>query len=528
MSVQSSWRHDIPASIAVFLIAVPLGLGIAAASGAPPFAGIIAGVVGGLVVGALSGSQLMVSGPAAGLTSVVLAGITELGTFDVFLMAVVLAGVLQMGLGAVRAGIIGYYFPTAVIKGMLAAVGLILVLKQIPHALGYDVDTMGDVAFLQANHENTFSAIAAAVAHVEWGAVIVSATGLALLIAWRRLAPARATWLPAALAVVLMGIALNAVFTTFVPQLALRQGHLVDLPTPTSFGAFLSLFQAPDFAAVTNPAVWRVAVLLAVVASLKTLLSLEATDKMDPFKREAPTDRELYAQGAGNIVAGLIGGIPIAGVIVRSAANIEAGARSRRATVLQGALLLVAAAFLPVLVNRIPLAALAALLIHLGAQLCGPAVIRRVWARGRTHAIPFAITLVAIVLTDLLTGILVGLAMGVFFILRDHLASPPFTQVSPAGAVLRRLQLHDSLNYLHKASLLTELEAVPPGSRLEIDGRGTRRIDPDVLEVIHNFKETAALRDIDYRLVGIPPLVTTTEHAVPATRPAPHGAPFHA
>lgn len=505
-----SWRHDAPAALVVFFVAVPLCLGIALASGAPLMSGIIAGIVGGLVVGALSDSQLMVSGPAAGLTVIVLGAIAELGAFETFLVAVVLAGLIQVLLGVLRAGVVGYYFPSAVIKGMLSAIGLLLILKQIPHALGYDADTMGDDAFVQANEETTFSALVDAFTHIERGALLVATISLVLLFAWGR-GPLKALKsVPAPLVVVLLGVALNALFALVAPSLVIADTHLVNLPVAESLGAFLSQFTLPDFSAIGQPAVWRVALLLAVVASLESLLSLQATDDMDEYHREASTDRELLAQGAGNIVSGLIGGLPITGVIVRSATNIEAGARTRWSAILHGVLLLLAAAAFAPLLNAIPLAALAAVLIHVGYRLASPRLFAQVAQKGRAYAVPFFVTVAAILLTDLLRGILIGLAVGVIVILRDHVKSPPYTEVSGKGAVLRRLQLHDNVNFLHKAALLTELEAMPAGSRLEIDARNTRRLDPDVLEVILNFRETARLRDIDYRLVGFPSATPTT------------------
>ncbi len=500
---RATWREDVPAAIVIFLIAVPLCLGIALASGAPLMSGIIAGVVGGLVAGALSGSSLMVSGPAAGLAAVVAGGIGDVGTFEAFLTAVVLAGLLQLLLGALRTGFIAYYFPTAVIRGMTAAIGVILILKQIPHALGYDVDAMGDEAFLQANAENTFSAVLHALRAFEPGAVVISLVSLGLLVLWRRTRLRDLRWLPAPLVVVLVGIALNALFPAVAPAYVLEASHLVSLPVLAGSSTFLSEIHLPDFTALARPATWQLAAILAIVASLETLLSLEATDRLDPTKREVSTDRELLAQGTANVASGLLGGLPIAGVVVRSAANVEAGALSRRSAMLHGALLLMAVLAAPRLLNLIPLAAIAAILIHLGLGLANVRVAREEWALGRSHAIPFAVTVAAIVLTDLLVGILIGLTVGVFFILRDHLKSPPFTEVSPKGAVLRRLQLHDNVNFLHRAAVVTELQSVRDGSRLEIDGRATRRIDADVLEVLLNFRETARARSIDYRLVGI-------------------------
>lgn len=501
-----SWRHDLPASIVVFLVAVPLCLGIALASGAPLFSGVIAGIVGGLVGGLISDSQLMVSGPAAGLTAIVLTAITQLGNFDAFLAAVVIAGALQIVLSILRAGVIGYYFPTAVIKGMLSAIGLMLILKQIPHAIGYDADAMGDDAFMQSNAETTLSGLREAFSHMQWGAAVVAAVSLPLLFAWGKgpLKPLKG--LPAPLAIVVLGIAMNAMFAVCAPTLVIDPSHLVSVPVPDSLGSFFGQFMLPDWSAMLRPAVWQVGLTLAVVASLESLLSLQATDEMDPWHREANTDRELLAQGTSNMLSGLIGGLPVTGVIVRSATNINAGAKTRWSGVLHGAWLLVAALAIPALLNTIPLAALAAVLIHVGYKLANPTLFKAALKYGRTYAFSFFFTVGVILVTDLLRGILVGLAVGIVAILRDHVQSPPYTEISPPGAVLKRLQLHDNVNFLHKAALSTMLEALPEGSRIELDARRTRRLDADVLEVIGNFQRLAPQRNIDLRLVGFPPL----------------------
>ena len=498
------WRHDAPASVVVFLVALPLCLGVALASGAPLFAGIIAGVVGGLVVAPLSGSALMVSGPAAGLTAIVLSAITQLGDYRAFLVAVVLGGLLQLGLAALRAGIIGYYFPSAVIKGMLAAIGLVLILKRFPHAVGYDADAMGDEAFAQANAENTFSGIAHALGSIEPGAVLIALLSLAILFAWPSTPLARVRLLPAPLAVVVLGIVANLAFATVAPGLVLEATHLVALPVPQSAAAWGQQFAFPAWHLLTDPAVWRIAVTLGIVASLETLLSLEATDKMDPYKREAPPNRELFAQGIGNMLSGLIGGLPVTGVIVRSAANVGAGARTRWSAILHGLLLLVAVVAIPRVLNLIPLAALAAILLHTGYKLAHPSILRAMIRLGRSQWVPYVVTVLAILLTDLLVGIAVGMSVGVFIILRDTLRNPPFTVVSPKGAVLTRWQLHDQVHFLNKAALLDALESLAPGSRVEVDGRMVRRFDADALEVLHSFADTAQLRSIDYRLVSIP------------------------
>jgi MFS superfamily sulfate permease-like transporter len=357
---------------------------------------------------------------------------------------------------------------------------------------------------MQRSGESSFSAIVTAVSQIQWGALIVAAIALPLLFLWGKGPLKRVKQIPAQLAAVALGIILNAMFVAFAPSLVISESHLVNLPVPNGLTDFLSGFMLPDFSAMLRPAVWQVAVVLAIVASLESLLSLQATDEMDPYHREASTDRELLAQGAGNMVSGLIGGLPITGVIVRSATNIDAGARTRWSAILHGLLLLIAAFAFTGFLNTIPLAALAAVLIHVGYKLASPALFKMVWRKGMVYAVPFFTTVVAILLTDLLRGILVGLAVGITVILRDQLGSPPFTEVSGKGAVLKRLRLHDNVNFLHKSALHQVLDKLPEGSRIEIDARQSRRIDPDVLEVIHRFRETARERGIDYRLVGVP------------------------
>lgn len=508
----TSWKSDLPASVVVFLVAVPLCLGIALASGAPLFSGIIAGVVGGLVVGALSGSALMVSGPAAGLTAIVVTAIGALGSFRAFLAAVVVAGVLQIALGLAGAGIVGYYFPSAVIKGMLAAIGLILILKQVPHAVGYDADFEGDESFLQANNENTFSGLTQAFNRMETGAVVISLAALLILIIWDQTRLKKMKLLPGPLAAVALGVGMNFLFGVAAPGLQLQAEHLVALPIPDSLAGFAGLLTSPDWSALGRPETWRIALTLAVVASLETLLSLEATDRMDPYKREAPTNRELMAQGTGNIVSGVLGGLPVTGVIVRSAANVDAGARTKASAILHGVLLLLAVLLIPAFLNSIPLASLAAILIYTGFKLAHPRLVKHAYAQGWYQFLPFVITVVAILLTDLLVGIGVGLAFGFFFILVDQFRAPCYTVVSPHGSVLTRLRLHDHVSFLNKATLTRALEGLPSGARVEIDGTHCERIDHDVLEFIADFRETAKLRGIDFRLVGISAGATSPSH----------------
>ncbi len=500
-----SWRQDAPASIVVLLVALPLCLGIALASGAPLSSGLLAGVIGGVLVGLLSSSQLMVSGPAAGLTAIVLAGITALGSFPAFLTAVIIGGVLQIGLSILRAGVIGYYFPSAVIRGMLAGIGVILILKQLPHAVGYDADFEGDEAFLQPDGSNSLSALQSAFEQIQPGAALICLVSLIVLIVWAKVpALKKIKLLPGPLVVVLTAIGLNVLFGSIAPEWALGATHLVQLPIPETARDLLGFFIFPDFTALARPETWRVGVTIAIVASLESLLSLEATDKLDPYKRESDTNRELLAQGIGNTLAGFIGAIPITGVIVRSAANVGAGGRTRWSGIMHGILLLVAVVSIPSLLNYIPLAALAAILLYTGYKLAAPALWKASYQQGMQQFIPFAVTVIAIVFTDLLIGIAVGMLVGLSFILTEYLRQPALNRVSSPDAVLQRFQLPDQATFLSKANIEQTLDALPPGSRIEIDGRNTKRFDHDVLEILHDFKTTAELREIDYRLVGVP------------------------
>lgn len=510
-SFKDSWRFDLPASIVVLLVALPLCLGIALASGAPLSAGLMAGVIGGIVVGLLSDSQLMVSGPAAGLTAIVLAGITALGSFPAFLTATIIGGLLQITLSIIRAGVIGYYFPSAVIRGMLAGIGVILILKQLPHAVGYDATFVGDESFRQLDGSNTFSALAEAMQQIQPGAALVCLIALFILIFWPKVpALKKLKLMPAPLVVVLMGIGLNELFDVIAPAWAIRDTHLVQLPVAETASDLLNFVIFPDLSALANPETWRLGVTIAIVASLESLLSLEATDKLDPFKRESDTNRELLAQGVGNTICGFVGGLPVTGVIVRSAANISSGGQTRWSGITHGVLLLIAVLTIPVLLNFIPLAALAAILLHTGYKLASPALWTATYRLGWQQFIPFAVTVIAIVLTDLLIGIAVGMLVGLFFILSEYLRQPALNRVSPPDAVLQRYQLPDQATFLSKANIERTLDALPQGARIEIDGRNTKRFDHDVLEILHDFSKTAELRGIDYRLVGVPSLTAST------------------
>lgn len=500
----ASVPRDLAAGLVVFLVALPLCLGVALASGAPLFSGVLAGIVGGIVVGLMSGSQTSISGPSPGSTAVVLAQIAILGSFPAFLLAVAIAGVIQIGLGLARAGFIAAFFPSGVIKGLLAAIGVILILKQIPHVLGHDPDPEGDMAFLQPDHRNTFSALVDMVRNVEPSAALIGLASVALLVVWARWRPLKRSFVPAPLAVVLLGIVAGRFFHHLGAPWLLEASHLVQVPVATSLRGFLGFLQSPDLSQWSNPAVYSAAVMIALVASVETLLNLEAVDKIDPRQRTSPPNRELVAQGVGNLLAGAIGGLPIASVIVRSSVNIDAGGRTKLAAVVHGVLLLVSVALLPLWLNLIPLSCLAAILLVTGVKLASPALVRQMWSEGRSQFIPFAVTVVAIVLTDLLVGILVGLAVSLAFILHSNVRRPirRFVEKHLGGDVLH-IELANQVSFLNRAALSKVLDEVPRGGHVLLDAQGTDYIDPDVLDLLRDFKEqTAPARGVEVSFLG--------------------------
>ena len=491
--------------LVVFLVAVPLCLGVALASGAPLFSGIIAGVAGGIVVALISGSPLGVSGPAAGLTVIVLTAIQSLGSFETFLLAVVLAGVVQIFLGYAKAGIIGYYFPSSVIKGMLTAIGLIIILKQIPHALGWDADHEGDMSFWQLDGENTFTELSKAMGLFTPAAIIISLVSMAVLILWEQpfIKKIKATQIvQGPLVVVAFGIIANLFIQG--TDWALRADQVVALPIASNWEGFLGLFTLPDFSQLTNPAVYTVALTIAVVGSLETLLSVEAVDKLDPQKRLTPTNLELKAQGAGNIFSGLLGGLPVTQVIVRSSANVQSGGKTKAAAFIHGLLLLVSALAIPGLLNLIPLSSLAAVLIMVGYKLAKPTVFKEMYLTGWTQFLPFMATVVAILFTDLLVGIGVGLCVAVFFILRNNYKSPYFFHRDrhAAGETIK-IVLSEDVSFLNKASILLTLKKLPVNSKVLIDATHSINIDYDVIDIINDFRETAKHRGIEVELIGL-------------------------
>ena len=485
-------KYDLPASVVVFLIAVPLCLGIALASGAPLFSGMIAGIVGGIVIGLLSNSHTSVSGPAAGLTAVVLVAIQQLGSFETFLVALVFAGILQVGLGFARAGIIANFFPSSVIKGMLSAIGIIIILKQIPHALGYDKDAEGDESFLQTDGGNTFSSIWDSLTEfIHPGATLASLLAIAILLMWENPAiKKRVGMIPGALVAVLASVLLNEVFKSVGDPWVIYPEHLVSIPVPENLGAFFGQFAFPDFSQWTNPKVYTVALTICAVASVETLLCIEAVDNVDPYKRTTNPNTELKAQGVGNLISGLLGGLPVTSVIVRGSANVNAGARTKLATITHGTLILVCVAFIPVLLNLIPLAALAAVLILTGYKLAKASIFKEMWANGKYQWWPFIITVVAVVFTDLLTGVGIGLAASAFAILRGNMKnSYIFHKEEYHEGDLIHIKLSQEVSFLNKASIKLTLEHLPENSKVLIDATDTAYIDFDVLEIIREFHD---------------------------------------
>jgi MFS superfamily sulfate permease-like transporter len=491
---------DLPASLVVFLIAMPLCLGIALGSGAPPLSGLIAGIVGGIVVGALSGSQLSVSGPAAGLTAIVIVALGKLPVFEAFLLAVVIAGILQVVLGYLKAGILGDYIPGSVIKGMLAAIGLILILKQIPHLVGYEADFEGDQTFKQQDGHNTVTEIYYSLANMVPTAAAIGVFSILLYIVWDKYIVKMAKafkFIPAPLVVVLVGTGINEVLKLYQPELALSGVHLVQLPIAESMDEFLSFFTHPDFGYLGNMTVWTTAVTIALVASLETLLNIEAADELDPYQRVTPTNRELKAQGVGNVVAGLIGGLPITSVIVRTSANVYAGAKTKKSAILHGIFLLVAVALIPTVMNLIPLTALAAVLIYTGFKLAKPSIFINYYKKGMDQFLPFVITVVAILFTDLLVGILIGCVVGLFFVMRSNFKSAVLV-VNDENRYLFRLR--KDVSFLNKPIIKYKLEEVPENSFVLIDATRADYIDKDVIEVIEDFMMHAHLKNIKVEL----------------------------
>lgn len=506
-------KNDLSAGIIVFLVALPLCLGIALASGAPLFAGIIAGITGGIVVGMASKSAVGVSGPAAGLTAIVYGAIEQLGSWEIFLLAVVLAGVIQIIMGFARLGVIAYYFPSSVIKGMLTGIGLIIILKQIPHALGYDKDYEGSESYRQLNDETTFSAIESAISYafslVTPGALLISAVSIGILLLWETVLLKKYKMfqlIQAPLVVVVAGILLNVFFQKGMTGLQLQHDQLVQLPVTTTLPGFLGQFRLPDLSAITNYNVYLVALTIAIVASLETLLCVEATDKLDPERRITPTNRELKAQGLGNMISGLIGGLPLTQVIVRSTTNISFGAKTKLSAIFHGILLLICAFSIPSLLNLIPLASLACILISVGYKLAKPALFSQMYKLGWSQFVPFIATVVGVVFTDLLKGIAIGMAVSIFYILRNNYKNPFYLienkHIDNKGLEYN-IVLAEEVSFLNKASFLQMLNHVPENAKVKVDATKSKVIDYDIIDIINNFKTHAHTKNIALEVTGI-------------------------
>ena len=499
-------KTDLPASVVVFFVALPLCLGIALASGAPLFSGLIAGIIGGIVVGGLSGSKIGVSGPAAGLAAIVLTAIGALGGFENFLVAVVLGGIIQLIFGILKAGIIGYYFPSSVIKGMLTGIGIIIILKQIPHFFGYDPDPEGDWAFFQVDGENTFSEILNTVNNISPGATLVAVVGLSILLLWDKVLSKKGKifqLIQGPLVAVAVGI-IFFVITQNNTYLAISSDHLVSVPIPEDAASFFGQFSFPNFGAITNPDVWVTAFTIALVASLETLLCVEATDKMDPGKNVTPTNRELLAQGTGNIISGLIGGLPITQVIVRSSANIQSGGKSKLSAIFHGFLLLISVILIPKLLNMIPLSVLAAILFIVGFKLAKPALFVKMYKLGWKQFVPFAVTVFGIIFTDLLVGISLGLVVGIVVILLKSYQNSHFLHMEDVSNGKHRIKmtLAEEVTFFNKGAILKELDSLPRDTYLEINLLKTRYLDLDIIEILDDFSIKAKDRNIDIQLIS--------------------------
>ena len=499
-------KNDIPASIVVFFVALPLCLGIALASGAPLFSGLIAGIVGGIIVGTLSGSQIGVSGPAAGLAAIVLTAIGALGGYENFLVAVVLGGAIQIIFGILKAGIIGYYFPSSVIKGMLTGIGIIIILKQIPHFFGYDADPEGDFAFFQIDGENTISEIFNTVNFINPGATMIAFLALGILVLWDNFLTKKAKifqLIQGPLVAVFVGI-LYYNLTKDSAFWGISSDHLVSVPIPDTLDSFMGQFSFPDFQVITRPEIWITAFTIALVASLETLLCVEATDKLDPQKRVTPTNKELLAQGTGNIISGLIGGLPITQVIVRSSANIQSGGRSKMSAIIHGFLLLISVILIPRLLNMIPLSVLAAILFIVGYKLAKPALFKKMYEIGWKQFIPFTVTVLGIIFTDLLIGIGLGLGVGIAVILIKSYQNSHFLHIEDISNGKHRIKitLAEEVTFFNKGAILKELDSLPRETFLELDVRKTRYLDNDIIEILDDFAFKAKERNIDIHLIS--------------------------
>ncbi|MEN9522234.1 MAG: hypothetical protein RL065_611 [Bacteroidota bacterium] len=490
----SEIKPNLSSGLVVFLVALPLCLGIALASGAPLFSGMIAGIIGGIIVGSLSGSPLSVSGPAAGLAAVVLSSIHKLGSYETFVLTVFLAGLIQLALGFLKAGIVANFFPSNVIKGMLTAIGIIIIMKQIPHFFGYDKDAEGDLDFLQPDGDNTFTALLEPFSHIDIGATIIGIVSILIILLWDKYKSKKIAFIPGAAIAVIIAALINEFWISTNSNFALASNHLVQLPILHSFDEIKNTISFPDFSKIMMKDVWIIAFTIAIVASIETLLSLEAVDKMDEHKRHSPVNLELKAQGIGNVLSGLIGGLPITSVIVRSSANVNSGATNKSSAIIHGIFLLVCALLIPTLLNKIPITTLASVLLLTGYKLTNFNVYKQMWKKGKYQFAPFIVTVVAVVFTDLLTGVSIGMAMSVFAILSGNIKLPYQykKEFTDEGHIIR-IDLSQEITFLNKAAVKDFLDRIPSESKVIINAESTKYIDHDVLEIIRDFKEVIAV-----------------------------------
>ena len=492
----SNLKHDLPASIVVFFVALPLCLGIALASGAPLFSGLISGIIGGIVVGSFSGSQVGVSGPAAGLAAIVLTAIGSLGGFENFLLAVVLGGIIQFIFGILRAGIIGYYFPSSVIKGMLTGIGIIIIIKQIPVFFGYESPEGG---FSLTEMGGVLNAISP-------GATLIAVVSLGILLLWSNILSKKGKFfqlIQGPLVAVIAGI-IYELLTHGNSVWQIKAMQLVSVPVPSDFTSFISQFSFPNFSQISNPEIWVTAFTIALVASLETLLCVEATDKLDPEKRVTPTNRELIAQGTGNFISGMIGGLPVTQVIVRSSANIQSGGKTKLSAIIHGFFLLLSVMLIPTLLNKIPLSVLAAVLFIVGYKLAKPSLFKSMYKLGWKQFTPFIITILGIVFTDLLIGIGLGLIVGITIILIKSFQNSHFLHIEDKSDGKHRIKmtLAEEVTFINKGAILKELDSLPENTFLELDVRKTQFLDYDIIEIFEDFSEKAKQREIDIQLIS--------------------------
>lgn len=502
----SHWQRDLPAAIVVFFVALPLCLGIALASGAPLFSGLIAGIVGGIIVGLLSGSQIGVSGPAAGLAAIVIVAIGDLGGFQNFLVAVVIGGLIQIGFGLLKAGVIGYYFPASVIRGMLTGIGIFIMLKQVEFFFGIEKTAEGDWAFMQGDGETIFSHVLGIFDHINYGATLIAFISLAILIVWGSVLSKKGKFfqlVQGPLVAVVVGIIFYRL-TKGDATLGITAEHLVKVPVPDDLNSFLGQFSSPNWSAIGDFNVWITGFTIALVASLETLLCVEATDKLDPGKRVTPTNRELLAQGAGNMVSGFIGGLPITQVIVRSSANVQSGGYSKLSAVFHGFLLVGSVLLIPTLLNQIPLSVLAAVLMIVGYKLAKPSTFKAIYKSGWKQFVPFIVTVLGIIFTNLLLGIGLGLAVAIVIILYKSYQNSHFLHIQEENNDRHtiRMTLAEEVTFFNKAAILRELDLIEKGTLLELDVRATRYLDYDVIEILEDYSVKAKERGIDISIIA--------------------------